>query len=141
MPPTALPTTDAAPLHWRRVFPGGPEQAARARRFVACLLEGCPYLDDVLLAADELVANALRHTRSGQDGGSFTVEVLRTDGQVAVSVADQGGPGVPVPADASEWDETGRGLRTLSLLADSWGWHGNDEGRTVTAVFTEEKDA
>ncbi|GAA4147184.1 ATP-binding protein [Actinomadura keratinilytica] len=141
MPLMAIPATGAAPLHWRRVFPGGLEQVARARRFVACLLDGCPYLDDVLLAADELAANALRHTRSGQDGGSFTVEVLRCDGQVAVSVADQGGPGVPVPADASEWAETGRGLRTLALLADTWGWHGNAEGRTVTAVFTEEKAA
>ncbi|HEY0539168.1 MAG TPA: hypothetical protein VGD53_12395 [Actinoallomurus sp.] len=31
--------------------------------------------------------------------------------------------------------ESGRGLRTVSLLARSWGWHGNTYGGTVTAVF------
>jgi anti-sigma regulatory factor (Ser/Thr protein kinase) len=138
MSPAILFATQALPLHWRRTFPGDPEQARAVRRFVGCLLAGCPYLDDVLLAADELVVNALRHTKSGQDGGSFTVEVIRQDGRVAVSVTDQGGPGEPAIVNAAEFDECGRGLRTVSLTAASWGWHGNDEGRTVTAVFAGE---
>ncbi|MBA9005447.1 ATP-binding protein [Thermomonospora cellulosilytica] len=127
-----------APLYWRRTFPGDAEQARAVRRFVACLLAGCPYLDDVVLAVDELVVNALRHTKSGQCGGSFTVEVLSTGDGVAISVADQGGPGEPAVRDAADTDESGRGLRTVSLTAASWGWHGNDSGRTVTAVFTGE---
>jgi anti-sigma regulatory factor (Ser/Thr protein kinase) len=130
-----LPAAQPAPLRWRRSFPGGPEQARNVRRFVGCLLVGCPYLDDVLLAADELVVNALRHTKSGQDGGSFTVEIVQDGGRVAVSVADQGGPGEPAALEATELAESGRGLRTVSLTAASWGWHGNDAGRTVTAVF------
>ena len=138
MSPTMLPAAQPAPLRWRRSFPGGPEQARAVRRFVGCLLAGCPYLDDVLLAADELVVNALRHTKSGQDGGSFTVEIVQDGGLVAVSVADQGGPGEPVALDAGELAESGRGLRTISLTAASWGWHGNGEGRTVTAVFAGE---
>lgn len=125
----------APPLYWRRDFPGGLMQARAARRFVACLLEGCPFLDDVLLATDELVANAVRHTKSGQTGGSFTVEVLRTPQCVAVSVTDQGGPDEPVAREADPMAESGRGLRTVSLTATSWGWHGNSSGRTVTAVF------
>jgi anti-sigma regulatory factor (Ser/Thr protein kinase) len=138
MSPAMFFSTESAPLYWRRSFPGGPEQARAVRRFVGCLLAGCPYLDDVLLAADELVVNALRHTKSGQHGGSFTVEVLRGAGGVAVSVADEGGPGEPVTTEATELDESGRGLRTVSLTAASWGWHGNHEGRTVTALFTGE---
>lgn len=131
------PTAERAPLRWRRSFPGGPEQARAVRRFVGCLLAGCPFLDDVLLAADELVVNALRHTKSGQDGGSFSVEIAHDGDRVAVSVADQGGPGEPVALDTAEpLAESGRGLRTVSLTAASWGWHGNDQGRTVTAVFT-----
>jgi anti-sigma regulatory factor (Ser/Thr protein kinase) len=130
-----LPAAQPAPLRWRRSFPGGPEQARNVRRFVGCLLVGCPYLDDVLLAADELVVNALRHTKSGQDGGSFTVEIVQGGGLVAVSVADQGGPGEPVPREPADTDQSGRGLRIVSATATSWGWHGNDAGRTVTAVF------
>ncbi|MGH3239772.1 MAG: ATP-binding protein [Spirillospora sp.] len=132
---TMPPAAESVPLRWRRSFPGGAEQARAVRRFVGCLLAGCPYLDDVLLAADELVVNALRHTKSGQDGGFFAVEIVQCGGRVAVSVADQGGPAEPTAVDAGALAESGRGLRSVSLTAASWGWHGNDQGRTVTAVF------
>ncbi|RAY13682.1 ATP-binding protein [Actinomadura craniellae] len=141
MLPTLPVNAAPAPLYWRRTFPGGFEQARAARRFVTCLLDGHPCLDDMVLAVDELVVNALRHTKSGQCGGSFTVEVLCRDGGVAVSVADQGGPGEPAARDAADTDESGRGLRTVSLTAETWGWHGNDRGRTVTAVFEAERVA
>ncbi|MFB4309206.1 ATP-binding protein [Actinomadura sp. GTD37] len=142
MSPTMLPAAPPAPpLRWRRSFPGGLEEARNVRRFVGCLLTGCPFLDDVLLAADELVVNALRHTKSGQVGGAFTVEIVQDAGRVAVSVADQGGPGEPAALEAGELAESGRGLRTISLTAASWGWHGNGEGRTVTAVFAAERAA
>ncbi|TDE34186.1 ATP-binding protein [Actinomadura sp. 6K520] len=127
--------TAPAALCWRRSFVGDATQARTARRFVSSLLADRPCLDDAVLTVDELVANALRHTKSGQDDGSFTVEVRFVGELVAVSVADQGGPGEPVARDAAVTDESGRGLRTISLTAESWGWHGNDRGRTVTAVF------
>ncbi|MEU6036042.1 ATP-binding protein [Actinomadura sp. NPDC047616] len=134
---STIPTnTVTAPLYWRRTFPGAAEQAQAVRRFVACLLDGCPYLDEVVLAVDEIVVNALRHTKSGQCGGTFTIEVLSTGNGVTVSVADQGGPGEPASREAAELDESGRGLCTVAHTATSWGWHGNDQGRTVTAVFT-----
>ncbi|MCO5992371.1 ATP-binding protein [Actinoallomurus rhizosphaericola] len=127
--------TASAALCWRRTFAGDATQARTVRRFVSCLLADHPCLDDVVLTVDEMVVNALRHTKSGQDGGSFTVEVRFVRDLVAVSVTDQGGPGEPVARDAAVTDESGRGLRTISLTAESWGWHGNDRGRTVTAVF------
>ncbi|OLT24082.1 hypothetical protein BJF79_13980 [Actinomadura sp. CNU-125] len=133
-----LLVAESLPLCWRRSFPGGPEQAGAVRRFVGCLLAGCPYLDDVLLAADELVVNALRHTKSGQAGGAFVVEIARGGGRVVVSVTDEGGPGEPAAVAAADLDESGRGLQTISLTAASWGWHGNGDGRTVTAVFAGE---
>ncbi|WP_433462405.1 ATP-binding protein [Spirillospora sp. CA-128828] len=129
--PSATPAAVAALLP-RRTRVGPQRPPVRARRFV-----GCPYLDVGLLAADELVVNALRHTKSGQDGGCCTVEIARDGGLLAVSVVDQGGPGEPA-ADAGELAESGRGLRTVSLTTASWGWHGNDEGRTVTAIFAGE---
>jgi len=124
-------------MNWRRAFPGTADQARCVRMFAACLLADCPALDEVLLALNELVVNAIRHTKSGQDGGSFTVEVQQGGGGVAVSVADEGGPDEPVAGLPEDLAESGRGLRTVSLTAASWGWHGNCQGRTVTAVFPE----
>ncbi|MDX6427853.1 MAG: hypothetical protein QOE54_219, partial [Streptosporangiaceae bacterium] len=53
---------------------------------------------------------------------------------VAIAVFDQGGPNEPVAVEADELAESGRGLRTVSLTAESWGWFGNSGGRTVVAV-------
>ncbi|MFD0683369.1 ATP-binding protein [Actinomadura fibrosa] len=127
------------PLYWRRSFPGEVEQARAVRRFVGCLLVGCPFLDDVLLSVDELVVNALRHTKSGRPGGTFTVEISCTDGAVSVAVIDEGGPSEPAAAVADVYAESGRGLRTVSAIASRWGWFGNEQARTVTAVFTEKE--
>ncbi|MFC4907618.1 ATP-binding protein [Actinomadura gamaensis] len=124
-------------LRWCRAFPGEAAQAAAVRRFVAMLLDGCAVLDDVLLSVDELVVNALRHTKSGRLGGTFTVELRREAGTVAVAVRDQGGPTEPAATEADEFAESGRGLRTVSALAARWGWFGNDRSRTVAAFFDE----
>ncbi|MEU9023332.1 ATP-binding protein [Actinomadura sp. NPDC048394] len=134
----AIPVFPAAPdaQRWRRPFPGTPDQAAAARRFTTLLLPGCPVLDDILLTVDELVVNALRHTGSGRPGGIFTVEIARWGGSVAVAVTDEGAPSEPAVADAGDDAESGRGLRTVSLLATGWGWFGNDRSRTVAALFT-----
>ncbi|RFU39438.1 ATP-binding protein [Actinomadura logoneensis] len=131
------PLVEPSVLRWCRAFPGEAVQAAAVRRFVALLLDGCPVLDDVLLAADELVVNAVRHTKSGRPDGVFTVELRRGLGMVAVAVRDQGGPTEPIASDAGDYAESGRGLRTVSALATRWGWFGNDKTRTVTAVFTD----
>lgn len=131
----ARPGEPAAALRWRRAFPGRPEEASAVRRFTEVLLHGCPLVDDVLLVVDELVVNALRHTASGRPGGSFAVEVRRGRHEIAVLVTDQGCPSEPIHTDADELAESGHGLRTVSMLATSWGWHGNAAGRTVTAVF------
>lgn len=132
IPATSVPVSAQ---RWRRDFPGELDQARAARRFTAALLAGCPQLDEVLLAVDELVVNALRHTKSGQPGGAFTVEVTRWDGAVAVSVTDEGAPSEPAVTDAEDDAESGRGLRTVSLMASGWGWFGNDRSRTVAALF------
>ncbi|MCO5968907.1 ATP-binding protein [Actinoallomurus soli] len=138
--PQPEPAVAAPVMYWRAVFPGTPDQAHTVRAFVTALLPERPRLDEILLAVGELVANALRHTRSGQ-GGSFTVDVYHAAGRTEISVTDQGGPAEPVVADADDLAECGRGLRTVALLADGWGWHGDDQGRTVTAVFTAEPPA
>ncbi|GAB3677748.1 hypothetical protein GCM10027589_48000 [Actinocorallia lasiicapitis] len=126
---------------WRRAFPGLPAEARRAREFVGFLTEGFACVDDVLLAAAEMISNAVRHTRSGLPGGLFVVEVRRWRGGAALTVIDQGGPSEPrakplaESADEFALFESGRGLLTIGITASWWDWTGGDAGRTVTAVF------
>ncbi|MFA1550439.1 ATP-binding protein [Actinomadura chokoriensis] len=133
--PISVLAGPATAQRWRRAFPGDAVQARAARRLTTTLLDGCPLLDEVLLTVDELVVNALRHTKSGQPGGTFVVEITRWDGAVAVAVTDEGAPSEPAVTDAAADAESGRGLRTVSLLATGWGWFGNDRSRTVAALF------
>jgi serine/threonine-protein kinase RsbW len=126
---------------WRRTFPGRPQQARLVRRFVAFLLEDCPHADDAVQAVAELAGNALIHTRSGRPGGTFVVEVRRTQGRVAVSVTDQGGSledsGPHTKRHYDDLAENGRGLPIVADLATHVAWTGDpDHGHTVTAVFT-----
>ncbi|MDB4873200.1 MAG: putative anti-sigma regulatory factor, serine/threonine protein kinase [Gemmatimonadales bacterium] len=135
------PTDDntAEIMTWRRVYPGHPDQAPKIRHFVACLLTDFPFVDDIVNATAELVANALRHTRSGKPGGHLTIEVRRWPGCcVTLAVTDQGSPDAPhVPQRANDdlFEETGRGLMILDAISSCWGWHGDTRGRTVTALF------
>lgn len=122
-------------MRWQRLFDGRLDQASQARNFVAFLLTGHPALDDVISVVAEFIANALRHTRSGLPGGTFLVEVRRWGGGIAVAISDQGGPCEPIAGDADDLAESGRGLRTVEILASRWGWAGDMDGRTVIAVF------
>ncbi|KAB2342632.1 ATP-binding protein [Actinomadura rudentiformis] len=123
------------PMIWRREFPGTDDQARAVRVFAATLLVTCPVLDDVLLVLDELVVNALLHTRSGLDGGRLTVEISRDAGGIAVSVADEGGPEVPCAGVPAVLAESGRGLLTVAALSTGWSWTGDERGRTLRATF------
>ncbi|MFC5753637.1 ATP-binding protein [Actinomadura rugatobispora] len=135
-----------APLYWRREFRGRPDQVRVVRAFAAHLLDGFPALDDVLLVLDELVVNALRHTRSGRDGGCFTVGLRWEEDGVTAWVSDEGGPGKPgvrQPADPEAIDELpecGRGLLTVDALVTQWSWTGDVRGRTVRACFSHDQD-
>jgi len=132
-----VPSIPADALCWRRAFPGRPEQAADVRRFVGCLLTGCPSADDAVQTVGELVANAICHTRSADPGGLFVVEVRRwRGGGAAVSVTDQGGPTEPRVTDPDPYDGHGLGLQLVAATATWWGWRGDETARTVTAVFT-----
>lgn len=77
-----------------RVFPGLPEQAREVRRWVLARLAGRPVDSEAAaLIADELFANALLHTASGDDDGRVTVAVTAAS---VIHVHDLGGE--PVPA-------------------------------------------
>jgi anti-sigma regulatory factor (Ser/Thr protein kinase) len=132
-------------LRWVRAFAGTKAQVAEVRRFVSCLLEGCPADDALVTCVSELSANAVVHTASGA-GGFFTVEVSRPHNGVArVAVTDAGGPtepaaGAPVDAEPGDLDldfddlpVCGLGLALVAATASCWGYYDEGPGRTVWA--------
>lgn len=119
----------------RRTFRGETSQVPLVRDFIRRYLAGwaCPaeVVQDTLLCASELAANAVRHSRSGQPGGCFGVQTdFRPGDSVQVAVADAGGPWVSrEPGDDDA--EGGRGLQVVAALSAEMGITGNDSGRTV----------
>jgi serine/threonine-protein kinase RsbW len=110
--------TAATPtLAWSRAFPATPDQAGEARRFLAGLLAGHPATDDAVACLSELVANAIRHSRSARPDGEFSVRMRRSRAAIRVEVTDQGGPwGCP-----PHGPEHGRGLHIVSALSNRRG--------------------
>jgi hypothetical protein len=85
---------------WEQSFPGNKYQVTRLRAALAPLLAGCPMADDVVLLMSELGANAVRHSGSGRDGGTFTARLLDLPGEYVLGVIEDGG---------SAWDGNLRG--------------------------------
>jgi len=112
-------------------FPGLPTSVAAARRFVAASLRACPEVtvsDEVIdraeLITSELATNAIRHTRSGDPGQTFTVHV-QTDRRGIRGEIRSGRPrllySVPHVVEAKPTAESGRGLFLVEQLATTWG--------------------
>ena len=94
-------------------------------------------VSDVGFVVTELASNAVRHTRSGQHGGRFTVELV-LGGLAYLGVSGLGGGGCTTvrydPLDCPNGSEGGRGLRAVSQMAATMGVHGSpSEGHTVWA--------
>ncbi|HVM10103.1 MAG TPA: response regulator [Acidimicrobiales bacterium] len=101
---------------------------SRARRFVSEAMErwDCAgALDTVQLLVSELVTNAVVHA-----GSRPNVAVLLLPHAVRVEVADQAPEGLR-PRDATDADESGRGLFLLDELSSAWGVDTSDDGKTV----------
>lgn len=116
-------------------LPGKATSVPRARHYVRDLLAatGHTWADDALLLVGELVANAVRHSRSNRPGGRVTVSVAVREGALHVDVADAGSADrrprlrTRVSADSGG----GRGLRLVRRLASAWGWREIPAGRVV----------
>jgi anti-sigma regulatory factor (Ser/Thr protein kinase) len=102
---------------------------ARARRFVARVLDGCPVTDEAVLCVSELVSNTIQHTRTGQ-GGSFQVIVWRGRASACVAVLDDGSETRPEPRHGAsgELAESGHGLAVVRDLTACWGYHRYQDG-------------
>jgi anti-sigma regulatory factor (Ser/Thr protein kinase) len=124
---------DAAALRWWRIFPGEGGQLRELRQWLKDLLPECVTRDDAIVIANELAANAVRHTASGR-GGQFSVQVTVAGGLLRVTVGDSGGPSAPFII-SDPMSEHGRGLRLVQELSVGMGVSGGERGRFVHAVL------
>ncbi|AEM83240.1 ATP-binding region ATPase domain protein [Streptomyces violaceusniger Tu 4113] len=116
------------PLDTRRLFraefPALPDRAAAVRRMVAGHLRDWrlgAIVDHVVLATNELFANAVEHGSSGPaDTVTITVSLERFGRELRVEVAD-GSPVIPVARKPEPTEESGRGLAIVEDLALDWG--------------------
>lgn len=114
--------------------PGFPEEVSRARRWTRDILRDSPLADDAELTVSELSANAILHTASGREYGSFHLAVAVSAQVVAVSVTDDGGTATTPKVEHQDQDaEHGRGLGMVSAIAHRVVVHDSDQGHTVTA--------
>jgi serine/threonine-protein kinase RsbW len=125
---TQTPTDTGAMLISALAIPGHPAHVRVAREFTALVL-GMHSRDDdgtAALLVSELVTNSLRHSASGQPGGTITVIVAVAAGETRIEVTDNGGTGEPVarePGAGRDAAEDGRGLHLVAELSDAWGYY------------------
>jgi anti-sigma regulatory factor (Ser/Thr protein kinase) len=120
--------------YWITTWDGVPEQLSELRQYLHQTLgDEADGVDDVVLVVSELATNAIRHSASGEPGGSYELQVVSLSDAWHVRVEDQGSPNLPSPRDAEDGDEAGRGLPVVAALARAWGVIGDSNGRTVWA--------
>jgi len=122
---------------WTRQFRGGADQVLEVRRWLEDLLPDCTARADVLLVASELCTNAIVHSRSGEAGGQFSVDIDWAPTLARVVIGDQGSVKTPAIAartgDAGPLGESGRGLLLVDDVADDWGTASRPNRRWVWA--------
>lgn len=104
-------------------YPGTPENVTAARRLVRAVLAHSPRVRDLELIASELITNAICHTPSGQQRGTFTITIRHRPGRARLEVTDLGTlPWRLALPSRDEMNEHGRGLQIVTALADDVGY-------------------
>ncbi|MDG9718958.1 SpoIIE family protein phosphatase [Streptomyces sp. DH24] len=119
----------------QHVAPGDAEALAEARHLVRAAVRAwgaADLSDEIELAADELITNALMHT----EGAAVVTLRLLTgpDRRLRVEVEDSSSA-LPRRRDAGEGAVSGRGLLLVELLSDSWGVEARGGGKCVWSEF------
>jgi anti-sigma regulatory factor (Ser/Thr protein kinase) len=100
-----------------RSFAADPRSVRAARRFAEDVLAGesAEVLEAITLMVSELTTNSIRHAGSG-----FRLLIMTARAGIRVEVADSSG-GNPTMRSPSPDEPSGRGLRIVDMLSDSWG--------------------
>ena len=111
---------ERAPITFQRPYSGAASEVRRVRADLAAVAAGCPVADELVLLASELATNAIMHSRSGEQGATFTVRAELRRGEYArVEVEDLGGGW---SNHVGEHDEHGRGLDIVGAIAGDGNW-------------------
>lgn len=105
-----------------------PASAGVARRFLRAALREWKWegpTDELVLAANEVVTNAVVHARS-----SFTLTLLESNGRTRVEVRDRSFR-EPLRLATAGPTTSGRGLELVDRLVDTWGVEMADDGKIV----------
>jgi anti-sigma regulatory factor (Ser/Thr protein kinase) len=114
-------------------YPGIPESVPAVRRLVRAALAHSPRVSDLELVAAELATNAIQHTPSGLEDGTFTFTVRQRPGRAWLEVTDQGTvPWRQAPPNGDGMAEHGRGLAVVAALADETGHAVTEDGGGVS---------
>jgi anti-sigma regulatory factor (Ser/Thr protein kinase) len=108
----------------RTALPPVPESTKSARDFTAASLRwwGLPSLvQDAVLIASELAANAIRHAAPSAAGTAVELAWLHETSRLICMVTDASSL-PPVLARPDPAAEGGRGLQIVDALAAAWGW-------------------
>lgn len=117
---------------FERAYLGDPAQVSLVRRDLAAILDGCPMADELTLLASELCTNAIVHSRSGDEGGSFTVHAEVQPADFAwVEVEDQGGPWKYEETS----DDRPHGLDIVQAIAGDGNWGIDNDGSHRRVVW------
>ncbi|MFJ8849859.1 SpoIIE family protein phosphatase [Streptomyces sp. NPDC102437] len=119
----------------QHVAQSDPEALSSARHMIRAAVRAWgakARADEVELAADELITNALMHT----DGGAIvTIRVLTgPERRLRVDVEDRSSA-LPRRRDAGEAGVSGRGLMLVDRLSDLWGVESRGGGKCVWCEF------
>ncbi|MFD7094988.1 SpoIIE family protein phosphatase [Streptomyces xanthophaeus] len=120
------------PLH-HRLDPGDPDAPAAARHLIRAAVAAwgaADRVDEIELAADELMTNALVHT---EGGGAVSLR-LTAEGRIRIEVEDSSSA-LPQRREAGDWAVSGRGLLLVDQLADDWGVEPRGGGKRVWCEF------
>lgn len=116
-----------------RLTPGDPDAPAMARHLIraaAAAWGARGQADEIELAADELMTNALVHT----DGVGGVSMRLTPEGRIRIEVDDTSSA-LPRRREADDWAVSGRGLMLVDRLADTWGVEPRGGGKCVWCEF------
>ncbi len=114
---------------WQQTYPGTEEQVGHVRAALRPLLRDCPLADDVVLAMSELAANAVRHSGSGEQGGTFTARLQHVPGAYVLGQVEDAGSSWGGDLEGSARDHSG--LFVVLNIAATCGVTGNGCKRVV----------
>ncbi|MEU4129381.1 SpoIIE family protein phosphatase [Streptomyces wuyuanensis] len=120
----------------QHVAQNDPEALSSARHMIRAAVRAwgaADRSDEIELAADELITNALMHT----DGGAIvTVRVLTGPERRLRAEVEDSSSALPRRREAGAAGVSGRGLMLVDRLADVWGVESRGTGKCVWCEFT-----